>query len=256
MTRIQAFAPEAGSVDIPADCMAALVRDAGTISFIESLLAFCKRCIGADFVAIFSRSGAGGPLLLGTATTTGSENTRRASEGYMQHYACDTNFALMSRPDRGAYMTYQTAADIASSGYRRACYDRTGIADRLSYVRTDMASPLSISVYRSRSSGRFSDRDLDRTTTLMPILIAAVDRHSATIPSRGQTTIDGVKQDLWQRYPGLTTRECEVAARVKAGFSARRIGLDLGIAETTVISHRKSAYTRMGLANLRDLLRL
>ncbi len=256
MANVQAFAPDPGSVDIPVDSMAALVRDTGTVSFIESLLLFCRRSVGADFVSIFPRSAAGAPLLVGTATTTGLDNTRRASEGYMQHYASDVNFALMSRSDRGAYMTYQTAADIRSLGYRRACYDRTGIADRLSYVRTDRTSSLSISVYRSRSSGRFSDRDLDRTTALMPILVAAVDRHSPAVQNRGNTPIESFEQELALRYPGLTVRECEVAARARAGLSARQIGLDLGIAETTVISHRKSAYARMGLSGLRDLLQL
>ncbi len=256
MANVQAFTPGSGSVDISADTVAALLRDTGTARFIESLLQFCRRSIGADFVSIFSRSGSGGPLLVGTATTTGPDNTRRASEGYMRHYISDVNFALMSRPDRGAYVTYQTAADIGSPGYRRACYDRTGIADRLSYVRTDSASSLSISVYRSRSSGSFSDRDLDRTTALMPILIAAVDRHAPAVRTHGKTSVEAFRQDLALRYPGLTARECEVAARARAGRSARQIGLDLGIAETTVISHRKSAYARMGLSGLRDLLQL
>jgi DNA-binding CsgD family transcriptional regulator len=52
----------------------------------------------------------------------------------------------------------------------------------------------------------------------------------------------------------MSTRELEVAARVKAGMSARQIAADLGIAETTVITHRNSAYARMGVANLRELL--
>jgi len=51
-----------------------------------------------------------------------------------------------------------------------------------------------------------------------------------------------------------STRELEVAARVKAGMSARQIAADLGIAETTVITHRNGAYARMGVANLRELL--
>lgn len=108
MANVQAFAPDPGSVDIPVDSMAALVRDTGTVSFIESLLLFCRRSVGADFVSIFSRSAAGAPLLVGTATTTGPDNTRRASEGYMQHYASDVNFALMSRSDRGARLPAST----------------------------------------------------------------------------------------------------------------------------------------------------
>jgi DNA-binding CsgD family transcriptional regulator len=43
-------------------------------------------------------------------------------------------------------------------------------------------------------------------------------------------------------------------AWVKAGMSARQIAAQFGIAETTVITHRSSAYARMGVANLRELL--
>jgi len=37
-------------------------------------------------------------------------------------------------------------------------------------------------------------------------------------------------------------------------MSARQIAAEFGIAETTVITHRSSAYARMGVANLRELL--
>ena len=56
------------------------------------------------------------------------------------------------------------------------------------------------------------------------------------------------------RHPRMSVRELEVAARVKAGMSACQIAADLGIAETTVITHRNGAYARMGVANLRELL--
>jgi DNA-binding CsgD family transcriptional regulator len=65
-----------------------------------------------------------------------------------------------------------------------------------------------------------------------------------------------VQRALSLRFPALTPREGEVAARVKAGLSARQFSAELGIAETTVISHRKSAYARMGITGLRDLVRL
>jgi DNA-binding CsgD family transcriptional regulator len=54
-------------------------------------------------------------------------------------------------------------------------------------------------------------------------------------------------------HPRMTLRELQVVAMVKAGMSARQIAAELGIAETTVITHR-STYARMGVANLRELL--
>lgn len=67
-------------------------------------------------------------------------------------------------------------------------------------------------------------------------------------------TIEEIQVSLKSRHPRMSTRELEVAARVNAGMSARQIAADLGIAETTVITHRNSAYARMGVANLRELL--
>ena len=254
MATVRPFAPRATSVDIPVAAITALLRDAGETPFIDAMLDFCRASIGADFVSIFSQCSNGRPRLVGTATTTGADNIRKASEGYMQHFANDVNFRLMSTPARDdAFVTYQTAADIEALRYRQACYDRTGIADRCSYVRSRGAAPLSISLYRSRRSGRFSERELDRIVTLMPILAAAVERH---VTHGDQDTVDDIVRALRRRCPGLTAREAEVAARAKAGLSARQIADELGVAETTVISHRKSAYARLGLTGLRALMRL
>lgn len=241
-------------VDVPVAALTALVHDAGEAPFIETMLEFCRASIAADFVAVFSRCSKDRPVLIGTATTTGAENARKALDGYMQYFASDVNFALMSETSGGdGFMTYQTASDIDSFGYRRACYDRTGIADRCSYVRATSELPLSVSLYRSRGRGSFSQRELDRISTMMPILVAAVDRHATA--TADQPAVDAVARALRRRYPALTAREAEVAARAKAGRSARQIGDELGIAETTVISHRKSAYARMGLSGLRQLIR-
>jgi DNA-binding CsgD family transcriptional regulator len=255
MASVRAVCADPGVVDVPVRCLAALMQDAGTGRFIESLLAFCQESVGAEFVSVFTHRGAGGPQLFGTATTTGAENTRRAADGYMQHYASDVNFGLMSRRVVGAYTTYQTAKDISSKNYRRACYDMTGIADRLSYLRITPDLSLSVSLYRSLGRGRFSEIELDRASALMPLLVAGVDLHGNTKSGCGPVaTIADAERALQSRFPGLTQRECQVAARAKVGLSARQIGVDLGIGETTAISHRKSAYLRMGLKSLHDLV--
>jgi DNA-binding CsgD family transcriptional regulator len=247
----------AASADVDVEAMVALIREAGTGCFIETMLDFCWKCVGADFVSIFAYSQAGDPTLVGTATTTAAENARKAATGYMQNFANDVNFDLVSRRRIGAYVTYQTADEIASPQYRRACYDRTGIADRLSLLRVDSVGSTSVSVYRGRHNGRFSDRQLDRAHALLPILMASADRHSgvnSAVSGPLNATIGEIQASLKSRHPRMTARELDVAARVKAGMSARQIAAELGIAETTVITHRHSAYARMGVANLRAFL--
>ncbi len=55
-------------------------------------------------------------------------------------------------------------------------------------------------------------------------------------------------------YPQLTDREREVAAMTIKGRTAAEIGEILGLAETTIITHRKKAYRRMNVRNLRELM--
>jgi DNA-binding CsgD family transcriptional regulator len=258
MVSVRLATTRAAKADVDVETMVTLMREAGTSRFIGAMLAFCRKCVGADFVSIFAYSGASAPALVGTATTTAAENARKAALGYMQHFASDINFELTSRRRPASYLTYQTADDIASSQYRRACYDRTGIADRFSLVCVGPARSTAVSVYRSRGNGRFSDRELDRAGALMPILLAGVDLHGGAktaIADPRSGTIEEMQASLKSRHPRMSTRELEVAARVKAGMSARQIAADLGIAETTVITHRNGAYARMGVANLRELLR-
>ena len=246
-------------MDVDVEGIVALIKDAGTCRFIEAMLEFCQKCIRADFVSIFAYSETGDPTLVGTATTTAAENARKAAIGYMQYFASDVNFNLVSRRRAGTYVTYQTAGEIASSRYRRACYDRTGIADRLSLVCVAPARSTSVSVYRSQCNGCFSDRELDRARGLLPILMAGADRHDGvreTVSGAKKAAIADILASLKARYPRMSRRELEVAARVKAGMSARQIAAQLGIAETTVITHRSSAYARVGVASLRELLLL
>lgn len=87
--------------------------------------------------------------------------------------------------------------------------------------------------------------------------MASADLHGgvkAVISGPGNATIEEMQASLKARHPRMTVRELEVAARVRTGMSARQIAAELGIAETTVITHRNSAYARMGVANLRELL--
>jgi hypothetical protein len=84
--------------------------------------------------------------------------------------------------------------------------------------RPAFAGTTSVSVYRSRANGCFSDRELDRP--LMPILMASVDLHCGTkaaISGRRSGTIEEIQGNLKSRHPRMSTRELEVAARLKAG---------------------------------------
>jgi hypothetical protein len=120
MPSVRMATDRAVKVDVDVEGMVALIRQAGTGRFIETMLDFCRKCVGADFVSILAYSRTGDPTLVGAATTTAPENARNAAIAYMRHFASDVNFDLVSRRRPGAYLTYHTADEIASPQYRRA----------------------------------------------------------------------------------------------------------------------------------------
>ena len=244
----------AGTVDAVA--VAELLSGIGTARFTEAALAFCARSLGASFVSIFVPGGEARPILIGTATTTHPLNARRAADGYMRHYAEDANFRLLTAPGpQGMYLTYQKGADLPSIGYRRDCYERTGIADRLSLVRSGGHDRLALSLYRSRASGPFAEGARAQAARLFPLLLQAVDRHLATAPAAASASVPDLEELLRRRQPDLTLRECQVAARVIAGRSAAAIAAELGLSENTIVTHRKRAYSRLGVSGMKALLR-
>ena len=60
--------------------------------------------------------------------------------------------------------------------------------------------------------------------------------------------------ELRQRYASLTEREREVMTLVVSGLSNKRIGVTLGISETTVKSHRASVRRKMQAESIVDLV--
>jgi hypothetical protein len=102
MPSVRVATDRAVKVDVDVEGIVALIRQAGTGRFIEAMLDFCRKCVGADFVSILAYSRTGDPTLVGTATTTAAENARNAAIAYMRHFASDVNFDLVSRHRPGA----------------------------------------------------------------------------------------------------------------------------------------------------------
>jgi DNA-binding NarL/FixJ family response regulator len=72
--------------------------------------------------------------------------------------------------------------------------------------------------------------------------------------SRALTSLDVIEKRLTQGEPELPRREMQVCARILYGMSSTGIALQLGIGEETVMTYRKRAYQRFGIACQRALL--
>ena len=116
-----------------------------------------------------------------------------------------------------------------------------------------------ITLARKGSDGAFSADDIALITPVIPFLGAVFRRHwcrirSTRVPSAHQADVE-VEVDL----PGanrLSPRERQVAQLQLRGHSALSISLQLNISPTTVKTHRKNLYAKLGIATQFELFSL
>ncbi|RYE00713.1 MAG: hypothetical protein EOP61_13245 [Sphingomonadales bacterium] len=145
--------------------------------------------------------------------------------------------------------------DISSEEFRRRFFDQAGIVERVSIIQRGAHAWRVINVSRHRSTGMFSDGELDALLGLarlaLPMLPLNRRRAQARLPSAQH-----VQDRLKLLFPSLTRREQEVCARATMGMSVEATAIDLGIAKTSVMTYRKRSYQRLGITSVHELCAL
>ena len=232
------------------------MRAVGRTDFVHQLLESSRSFAPVDFVSVFLFPSKDQPVFVGTEGRPGQRFADLAADHYVKrHYRDDPNVSVMfdGGGREGTTVTYLQRDDVPTASYRTWCYDRAQIADRLSLIsHTDQGMPFSVSFYGGRG-GDLPESDRESLLTFFPYVRAAALRHLELW--RGQAIdLNTLRTRLIERFPILSRREADVATGVVAGLTADEIGDWLGIAATSVITHRKRAYDRIGVANQRGLL--
>jgi len=145
--------------------------------------------------------------------------------------------------------------DISSEEFRRRFFDQAGIVERVSIIQRGAHAWRVINVARHRSTGIFSDGELDALLGLarlaLPMLPLNRRRAQARLPNAQH-----VQDRLHHLFPNLTRREQEVCARATMGMSVEATAIDLGIAKTSVMTYRKRGYQRLGITSVHELCAL
>jgi DNA-binding CsgD family transcriptional regulator len=145
--------------------------------------------------------------------------------------------------------------DISSDEFRRRFFDQAGIVERISIIQRGSHAWRVINVARHRSTGIFSDGELDALLGLarlaLPMLPLNRRRAAMRLPNA-----EHVQRRLQNLFPELTRREQEVCARATMGMSVEATAIDLGIAKTSVMTYRKRGYRRMGITSVYELCAL
>ena len=112
---------------------------------------------------------------------------------------------------------------------------------------------------RSSHAGPFTSSDINGVHSIAGTIFALLAKHISITwdgpnVSVALTSLDEITACVAACASSLPRREAEVCSRIVYGLSTVGISLELNISEETVMTYRKRAYQRLGIATQRELL--
>jgi len=239
--------------------VARLVESIGVASFAERFHAAMAVLTGSELCSAFAfeRSGPPRVILAEGWLPAAPAFAQVASVEYAREYWRRDALGqrLRQRSDERAVEIFRvTAGGIVDAHHRRDCYDRAGIAERLSLCATG-APGLLASGYRTRAAGPFAAADIERLERFAPLLTSALRRHVELTGGPAPGGSDLVRALLAAGH-GLTAREAEVVAGLAQGVQQSEIATRAGLALSSIVTYRRRAYRKLGISDRRQLRQL
>lgn len=242
--------------------MVPLARAVGRGRFREELLDYLDALCGAEHFSLF-RIKDGAPRSLLCGSRDGSDIAQRQFSLYVgrDYWQLDPGFstALKAARSDGASVVRFDTRTLLNPDFRRGCYERLRLRERITICGTEDGSIVGLSVPRAERLGLVNDEQLRALGMMAPMLLAILGRHLQMLETAGDlrtalTSLPLIESVIDATDAGLTYREMQVCARILLGVSCVGIALDLGIAEETVTTYRKRAYQRLEIGCQRELL--
>ncbi len=239
-----------------------LITDLGTEGFRASLYGYLDRLSGADHVSLLRFDDDGRTRLVCTASRPHWRFPQDAQRAYLERFhAQDPNRgAFAARPQPGAQVRRLRREQVPGADYRHYCYDAARLVDRLSVLCGEAGGWYALNLYRGRERGAFSESESARLHGQAALLAALCVKHDRLRLERTDDAapagVEACAARLAPLQRGLSRRELAVAARVLAGMTSEGIALDLGIGLQSVLTYRKRAYAKLGVAGQRQLFAL
>jgi DNA-binding CsgD family transcriptional regulator len=232
-----------------------LVEAIGAPGIGEVLLTAFNDVADIDEVFAFQAPAAGAPTPLASAGERPGAATRAAlySEEF---YKLDPARNVIPAHLPGGLLARRVPAEaVKDDGYRQACFDQPGLAEKMSFAMGG-ANPYVLSLYCLRRRPRMSDSRYAAVGRLAQIALPLIRKHAQLVGGLGPEA--SPEQRLERRLDaldaGLSPRELSVCARTMTGRTAGAIAAELGVGVTSVLTYRRRAYARLGVSGAGEIL--
>jgi len=227
----------------------------------------------ADQVVVF-RAGEQGRIrtLLAENLREGAGRALALAESYAsRHWAQDPNRHLLlpaaaGGEGRGVVLRAVRVDEIADAEYRRRLFAEPRLRAKAALVVRAPGHALYVNLYRGLDREPFGPGDLAAVERTCDVLAAMLERHFALADDAAASDLAAVQRVIAGaavergRDGGcgapLSEREAAVCARIVAGYSAEGIGLDLGVSTHSVVTYRRRAFEKLGIATQKELFSL
>lgn len=240
----------------------ALIMSIGEKRFGVQLLALLHATCGAEHATVFNLT-ADNLVEVTAASLDGSDTAHRQVGVYLKEglWRRDPSMTEAQRclASASAAFVRTDVEHLSDDALRNIVYGETQIQDRLLICSRWGDDIVGLSVLRSAAAGPFSKADIDAVKSIANTIFALLAKHISLTwhgpsVSVALTSLKEIETCIAQCADALPRRESEVCSRVIYGMSTLGISLDLHISEETVMTYRKRAYHRLGVATQRELL--
>jgi DNA-binding NarL/FixJ family response regulator len=228
----------------------------------DQLLALLHDECGVDHCSVFSFRGERLERLA-SASLDGTDTALNQVTLYLQgqHWRQDPTITEARRRsvDATTSLIRSNIAALPAGDLRDVIYGRTSIQERIMICGTRGDEVFGISALHSDQQGAFSERQIARLEALADTLISVLAKHAEIMrrPAKAAvnlTSLPEIVAKISAAPEVFPRREAEVCARILYGLSTTGIALDIGIGEESVVTYRKRAFFRLGIATRRELL--
>lgn len=238
-----------------------LIEAVGRPDFAATLMEVIGRFLPVAHFSALLQGAKSGVQVVAAASRARDDTSSTIARAYArQYFRNDPTRRTTFTEDEAQHvaLTHLRSSDLGHSPYRRECYDKPGIIERLSVMCGNNNSADSLNFYRTHQEGPFEPAEYEIAIETAALLMPFIRRHhalSSPAAARGEMVTRFAKR-LESLPSGLAQREIEVCARALIGMSVEATALDLGVRPTSVTTYRQRAYHKLGISSQNELFAL
>lgn len=173
-------------------------------------------------------------------------------------------------PRDGIQIYVMDASAIQDPSYREHFYEEPQVSHELVVLGNVLDTLYYVSFYRKTLECEFTAREVGIASALAGFMIKALHRHAELVRSAGEDefkfvqsgdvasqhrakVLDHLRKVLISGPHKLSNREAEICACIVLGYSTEAISLNCAISVNTVATHRKRAYSKLGISSQNEL---